>query len=338
MKEYSFKLLDASINAKMRIQHVLDSIRTWVLSDELRELLEAFDYTENLGTNISTSDFSNHLRRITAFADANWNLRNGRERWAVDSNQKIKECSAQITAVAEALQMHLEAIYADSNIKGADYMIPLGGARLANFTRAERAKDLLQIAPNAAFCALSAQRPLAELEKPFIEKYAKASIPAVHTEYDAMNEAIEVLFKTEGYQEQNCKGIGESDIEKQNSAWSFRKYNAAEQLFSLSAPSSQPKARRANTLDTIAHFANVFHIAPSTKLALITTSLYVPFQTLMLAPFAIENRWNISIFGAIHSSLDGEEAKPLSQMNALYLQEIKATIDACSLFYQKYET
>ena len=50
MKEYSFKLLDASINAKMRIQHVLDSIRTWVLSDELRELLEAFDYTENLGT------------------------------------------------------------------------------------------------------------------------------------------------------------------------------------------------------------------------------------------------------------------------------------------------
>lgn len=334
---YSFALPSADLAKDVRIEQTLQAIKIWIFSDNLSSLLDIFGFQPSSRLSLLDKDqtFFTYLREIVSFVDQNWDFRKGSERWDIQDNLDDALHSSAIKEVACSLGMNTETSFDRIPARKVDYILPLGGARLSNFTRTECARKLSRIYPEASVCALSAKRPLSEIEFPFIGKYSKRQLSEIHTEFDAINEALEVVFGCAGYNECAEAGRGESDIERQNTSHCLRSYTIeVPKVFSLSAPSSLPAVRRANTLDTLEHFRNTFRVSPGFSLAAITTSIYVPFQTLILAPFAIENELNLSLIGSIHSSLD--DAFRREPNAATYLQEIKATVDACHIFCKKY--
>lgn len=336
---YSFTLPSADLAKDVRIRQTLQTIKTWIFSDNFSALLDTFGFQPSSRLSLLDKDqtFFTYLSEIVSFVDQNWDFRKGNERWDIQDRLDDAIHSSAIKEVACSLGMNTETSFDRIPAGKIDYILPLGGARLSNFTRTERARELSRIYPEASVCALSAKRPLSEIEFPFIKKYSKRQPSEIHTEFDAMNEALEVVFGCAGYKEYAEAGRGESDIERQNASHCLRSYTIeTPKVFSLSAPSTLPAVRRANTLDTLEHFRKTFPINPGSTLTAITTSIYVPFQTLILAPFAIENELNLSLIGSIHSSLD-DAFRPVPGATT-YLQEIKATVDACHIFCKKYAT
>ena len=329
----TFSLLDVSHSKEARASHTLSCIRSWILSEEFQNLLASFGFPVSAVQDAGGRNFPEYLKRVAAFADYNWDLRRGKERWAIETNPEINENRMYILTAAEALHMHQEDLTAAAEASRIDYILPLGGARLANFARVEKARALSSLFPDAVFCALSAQRPLSDMEMPFIERYCHRPADEIKTEFDAMHEAIVSLYGPSPYKDQRSDGFGSSIDERKNTAWCLRTYGTDADLFSLSAPSSAPKIRRANTLDTLEHFLQIFRVQAHSSLALVTTSLYIPFQTLALAPLAIERQLDLSFFGVIRSSKDLAFSPPSP---AAYLQEIKAAVDVGYLFYKKY--
>lgn len=335
--DYSFTLPSADLEKDVRITQTLQTIKTWILSDDLIALLDIFGFGSSSRLSVSDDDqsFFTYLSEVVSFVDENWDFRKGSERWDIQDTLDDASHTSAIKRVVCSLGMNTETSLDRFSTEKIDYILPLGGARLSNFTRTERAHELSRIHPEASVCALSAKRPLSEIEFPFVEKYAKHPMSEICTEFDAINEALEVVFGCLDYNEQAEAGLGESDTERQNASHCLRSYKTeTPRVFSLSAPSSVPTARRANTLDTLKHFQNTFQVASGSTLAAITTSIYVPFQTLILAPFAIENELNLYLVGSIHSSLDDASRRDPSA--AAYLQEIKAAVDACHIFCKKY--
>lgn len=334
---YSFALPGAALEKDVRIKETLQAIKAWVLSDDLIALLDIFGFRPFSRPYVSDDNqtFFTYLSEVVSFVDENWDFRKGNERWDIQDTLDDASHTSAIKRVVCSLGMNTETSLDRFSTEKIDYILPLGGARLSNFTRSEHSRELFRLHPEASVCALSAKRPLSEIEFPFIEKYAKRPMSEISTEFDAINEALEVVFGCIDYNEQAEAGLGESDTERQNASHCLRSYKTeTPRVFSLSAPSSVPAVRRANTLDTLKHFQNTFQVTSGSTLAAITTSIYIPFQTLTLAPFAIEKKLNLYLIGSIYSSLDDASRREASP--AAYLQEIKATVDACHIFCKKY--
>lgn len=300
-----------------RINELFEEIKAWLYSGSLARLIRLFggnDLVDNIG-----SDFATDISRIEEFAKI-WDFRKGNERWTVTDNDFIELNKDEILQCAEELGL----VNIVETQQEPDYILPLGGARRSNKDRPAMSRKLIDDYGwnDKMVVALSGMRKISDQERPYMD-YAPDAI----TEYDAINSGLELSF-----------GVGEFEEETHeehnfflNSA--VRKYKDeynGNQIYSISAPSTEPDKRRANSEDTFRYFLKKFEVKPGDKILLVTSSIYVPYQTLKFMELAIEDGFEVDCVGS-----DAVSENSLSRTSN-YLQEIKATIDAIYTLFTKY--
>lgn len=308
---------DSDLSKERRIEELMNEIKTWLYSDSLKKMISLFGGDDLLKT--TGKDFVSDVVKIRQFA-AVWDYRAGKERWAVKDDGFVSAHEDEI--MESAVGLGLKTIVTAA--KEPDYLLPLGGARASNRVRPEMSRRLIDENgwENKKVFALSGARPISETERPYME-YA----PGAVTEFDAMNKGLEAAYGVTDYTEDRhddpnvnlCSAIRRYD----------QKYKGCE-ICSMAAPSSDPEHRRANSADTFDFFADKVNVSEGDKMLLVTSCIYVPFQSLKFMDLAIEKGFEVDCVGS-----DIVDNFTLSKTSN-YLQETKGTIDAIYGLAMKY--
>ncbi len=309
---------DASLPQKERIKALEDTIAVWIRSEALNELVRLF------GGNVPEGSLKEQIEYCNGFSEV-WNYRkkkaNGGERWLVQEDEFIKEHS-------EAIMEYMGCLGLTGITEPCckpDYVLPLGGARMSNLDRCLAAEEVCRQYPDEAVSviALTGMRPINEIERPFLAHYA----PEAQTEYDAVCGGIEKAFHLP-------EDAGTEEVhfnENINLSWAERHYdNAPRMIHVLSAPSTDSE-RRANSMDTFRFFLEKYQPKPESKMLLVTSCVYVPFQLMKFMDLALENDFYVECIG------NRDYAHSPAVLNAAsYLQELKAAINAVHALAEKY--
>ncbi len=313
---------DCSLSKDERIAVVIREMESWSSSDALAEMVSVFGQRVPSGVSLKE-----RIEWLNTFADV-WDYRkkqaNGGERWMV----KEDEYALQHKEVLMDCVRQLGLVDIDQPTDNPDFILPLGGARAANYARPEMAKKITDSCDihNRKIVALSGKRPINEVEIPFLEKF----VHGAKTEYDAISGGMETVLGLTSYK--YCEDIYEdANI---NLSWSVRRYNERynnNEIYSVAAPSSDPE-RRANSRDTFCFFLDRFHVRPGEKLLLVTSCIYVPFQLLKFIDLAIEKGFYVDCVGVANSDKSGSAFSQVSN----YCQETKAVINSMYTLSQKW--
>ncbi len=308
-------------NRNERIRSLFQSIASWVFSKALEELVQLF------GGTISAKRLDERIGELNRFVDV-WDFRarqsKSGERWEIKDDVFVLEHEQYI--FHRAYQLGLMSI--EEPLLSPDYILPLGGARRSNFDRAmltRRTSDDWGESLKRVV-ALTGFRPLAEIEYPYLD-YAPGAI----YEFDAMNAALTIAFSLEEDQYREERG----EEENINLQWANREYLKSYKgvrINSLSAPSKDPE-RRANSLDTFLFFLEKFAVPEKSRLLLVTSCIYVPYQLMKFIPLAIEKNLYVDCIGVKPAVVMKEDKIVFLNNLALskasnYLQEIKGSVNA----------
>ena len=301
------KCPDASLSRNERIEALIQSMSDWIYSDDFMGLMTLFHSDIKI-----TGTIQDDIVKIHDFVRV-WDYRQGRERWAVEDESFVLNNSEYIMNRMKGLGL----VGHENPTDEADYILPLGGARMANHTRPEQSKRIIEKLgwKNKKIIALSGLRPISDAENSFVEQYTR---PA-DTEFDAISIGMENAFGLSSYSEERI------DDDNPNLVSIVRKYDdkfEGCECFSLAAPSSEPEKRRANSYDTFKYLLEQFKVPEKARILLVTSCIYVPFQFLKFMDLAIDNSFSVDCVGSDsvgHFSL----SKPSN-----YLQEVKGTVDA----------
>ena len=309
---------DYKLSKKKRVCFLFDEMKEWIYSDEFKSLLKIFNGDELANT--MGKDFSSDITELKQFVSI-WDYRGGKERWAVQDNEYVK--SKEDVIMECAFKLGLKDVTTVE--KEPDYVLPLGGARAANRVRPAMARKLIDDHnwSDKKVLALSGTRPISENERPYMVDYAQTA----GTEYDAICSGLEIAFEVNQYEEEK---INDENI---NSCSAIRKYNDFYkncEIYSVAAPSSDPQKRRANSADTFRFFVEKFDVHEGDRLLLVTSCIYVPFQSLKFMDLAMDNGYEVDCVGS--DIIDNFTLSKTSN----YLQEIKGTIDAMYSLVTKY--
>jgi hypothetical protein len=206
-----------------------------------------------------------------------------------------------------------------------DYILVLGGARYSCLYRTKYAIQIvnqLKEKPKA-IVLLSSHRKVSDSERTATDTYA----PEAVTEFDLFNGSIKSLLPE--YQEYCEK---RTEFENFNKSHAIRKYKSDEfaTIINLSAPSSDPEKRRANSTDTYRYFAQKCNPCEEAKILLITNEIYVPYQQLeALSALAIVLDVQVETIGFPNEWLNSLHGRKCASN---YLQEIRSTILAMERF------
>lgn len=319
METVTLKCPSSALKKQDRIQQLKTNCKEWIYCEPISILIDLFD-NENSMKNFG-EDFESDLKKIQVFSQR-WDFRKGKERWDVQDDLFAEKNKNEIRNISLRLDLtnHVNPSL-DPN-----FILPLGGARRANYVRPLMASKIIddQKWCNRTIVALSGTRPIKDIEKPYIKEYAKGA----ETEYEAICYGMEKAFSVNQYSEKKNRS------ECINSQSAIRRYEGCSNnnnLFCLAAPSSEPKIRRANSYDTFNYFLEKFNVRKGDALLLVTSCIYVPFQLLKFMDLAIENDFDVDCIGA-----DPVDNYSLSNTSN-YLQEIKGTIDAICMLMDKYK-
>lgn len=317
-KVYRIICPDSALSKEERVDQLFEEIREWIYSDALKKLISIFD-DNDLEKKIG-DDLKSDIEKIHDFAGI-WDFRKGKERWLIEDESFVKDNEKTIQEAAHSLGLK-DIVTTD---KEADYILPLGGARSSNHVRPLMSKKVIDDNgwSGKKIMALSGTRPISDIERPYIEKYA----PDAVTEFDAINRGLELSYGLQAYSEKR------HDDDNINTCSAVRHYDKKYKdcdIYSLAAPSSEPDKRRANSIDTFNFLLDEFHISKYDKLLLITSCIYVPFQSLRFMDLAIENGFEVDCLGS--DILDNFSLRKPGN----YLQEIKSTVDAIYGLSSKY--
>lgn len=300
-------------NPNLRIQILFENIKEWMYSEALVELITMYGGKVPLSMNLK-----DYIYWVNDFVEI-WDFRkkqsNGGERWSIGDDKESKDNRDAIMDMSYQLGL----IKSLPPLTKPDYILPLGGARLANLARAQEAKKITDLFSDHLFSivALSGKRPINEIERPYIQQYA----PDAVTEYDAVNGGLEHAFEISGceYCETNFM------TNNINLQWSKRKYTEkykGHDIYSIAAPSSDPN-RRANSYDTFETFMEHFSVKEGQKILLVTSCIYVPFQLMKFIPISLEKNIMVDCVGVSKDMQGSQFILP-----ANYLQEVKGTVNA----------
>lgn len=302
-----------------RINELATSIANWIHSAPFSELVKLFG-----GAVLTNEPLREQIKYYNQFADV-WDYRrkraNGGERWMVQEDAFLSEHKTDIMENVSLLGLR---DVVEPSIQ-PDYILPLGGARMANLDRCVTAHEVCMKyqGKNIPVVALTGMRAINDIERASLEQYA----PDAQTEYDAMCGGMTKAF-----------GLMKSSYEERintndniNLCWAERKYcNDQRQIHILSAPSSDPE-RRANSMDTFEFFLERYKIEPESKILLVTSCIYVPYQLMKFTDLAIMKNIYVDCIG------NKQNADAPSVLNtASYLQELKATINALYVLSERY--
>jgi hypothetical protein len=314
-------------------------LHAWIDSPWLRDLVEI----SGGGVHFEGS-LDDIVAELETFSDR-WDFRRiARERGAA-SDDRVAAGAARwlsaetgLTATLEARVMkaveHLGLVQSGEPQQASyDSILVLGGGRLSCALRPLRAAELVRSGLDIRRIGLlGAARPVADSERDATDTYA----PGAVDEFDLIVAGAEKAF---GF---DITSFSEErhDDSNRNSSWVVRRFEAPNTstlvpLIAVSAPSSEPDRRRANSADTIVFFLDHEHIPSGSSLLLITSQIYVPYVQLeALRTVAIPRGLVVETLG-----FPGRDRMPelqgMSNPNH-YLQEVRSAIQAARRFCQAY--
>ena len=318
MEKIVIKCPDALLDKNDRITQLLTNCKEWIYSEPILTLIHLFNRDSDFSG--YGNNYEKDIVKLHEFAQI-WDFRKGQERWAINDNSFVESNAHVILDAAYMLDLrdHIKPC------QEADYIIPLGGARRANYVRPLMAKTVVDSNGwhNKTIVALSGTRPINDIEKPYMKDYAQTAA----TEYEAICSGLEKAFGVRHFNEEK-KETG--NINLQSAIRRYEKDNNNNNLYCIAAPSTEPKIRRANSWDTFKFFLDLFDIKEGSRLLLVTSCIYVPFQLLKFMSLALENWFEVDCIGA-----DPLDEYALSKTSN-YLQEIKGTIDTIFEITKRY--
>lgn len=325
MRQYYFRCGGNTSETKNIIK---DEIIQWITSSELQQIVESFGGSLPKGENtvklarwlLDFSDVWDYRRRQREAMDA----KTGEAaRWLISSDMISKE--QEKIVLENSVNLGLRET-SDPLLEQYDYIIALGGARMSCLFRPKFLFELLtekQYCPKAVVM-LSGMRPISDSERAATDIYA----PGADTEFDLINAGAEKVFALEKeYMEERYHSSNA------NSSWAVRRYEKQYPypIISVSGPSSQPETRRANSADTFCFFAKKYKISPESRVLLVTSQIYVPYQQLeAIRTWAIPNNVYVETVGFPPSWNNISQQGMMTAAN--YLQEIRSTIQAVNRY------
>jgi hypothetical protein len=312
-----------------RISSVHASIEAWVRSSALSQLIDSFNSKVPTGLDLETL-----VTWLLNFSEQ-WDFRKLQQeavtkdigegaRWLLNHSHLTPQQVKMIKKTARILGL----IGVGKPMKQSyDYVLVLGGARLSCLLRPRLAASLVKerhIQPKL-IVFLASSRPVADSEREATNTYAPNAI----TEFDLMNAGIENAFQIDRvFTEQR-----DDNPININKSWIIRRYAITTEfppMVSISAPSSEPEKRRANSADTYEFFLSRFTVPPGSTLLLVTSQIYVPYQQLeAIRTIALPKKLIVETVGfppVWGGKLQGM-AGPTN-----YLQEIRSTIQSAHRF------
>lgn len=307
-------------------------IAEWLRSPELKKIVEVFGgkYSQNM----SIDQIAGWLLEFSDHWDYRGKQRTAREagtgeaaRWMIN-NDSITDVQRE-TVLANIEKLGLRGI-SKPRYEQYDYVVALGGARMSCLLRPRYIKELLDknIISAGAVVLLSGMRPVGDSERDATDSYA----PGAQTEYDLINTGAENVFglRKEYVEERYC-------CPEPNRSWAIRTYTSSGFSFpilSVSGPSSQPEIRRANSADTFRFLAKRRQIQPGSKILLITSQIYVPYQQMeAIRTWALPNNVYVETVGFPVEWNEGRQQGMMTAAN--YLQEIRSAIQAINRYLRE---
>ena len=326
MNKYYFVCGKNSLETRMMVQR---EIERWITSIELQKIVKAFHGQIPKEDNIKKLAYW-----LLKFSD-NWDYRRKQReakdsktgetaRWMLNNNTISNEQEDIVFSNIERLG--LKGI-SEPRMDQYDYIIALGGARMSCMLRPRFSWELLQKKLRApkAVVMLSGMRRVADSERIATDTYA----PNAETEYDLINAGVEAVFNLEKeYVEERYHSLNP------NREWAIRRYETTQynyEILSISGPSLQPEMRRANSADTFRFFAEKQKIGQESKVLLVTSQIYVPYQQMeAIRTWALPNNVYVESVGF---PLEWNDINQQGMMTATnYLQEIRSTIQAINRY------
>lgn len=311
-------------------EKVIKEIECWIMSPELIDIVQAFG-----GIYPDTKNIKELVAWLLEFSDI-WDYRRRQKnaqdvktgeaaRWMVNNDSITEE---QKKIVFKGIdRLGLRGI-SDPLLNYYDYILALGGARMSCLFRPRFAKYLLERMEKApkAVVLLSGMRPLSDTEREATDTYA----PGAQTEFDLINAGGEKVFGLQHeYMEERYHNPNP------NSSWAIRTYSISEYDFpvlSVSGPSLAPETRRANSADTFAFFAEKQQIQTGSRVLLVTSQIYVPYQQMeAIRTWAIPNNVYVETVGF---PTEWNMNRQGMMKAANYLQEIRSTIQAVNRYIE----
>lgn len=299
---------------------LVESIAVWARSPALSRLVEAFD-----GELPQDAELSDLLDWLEVFS-TRWDYRAGQERNLVKAQDFSRQLEQMVIDAAHTLGLIGTSA---PSARRYDHVLILGGLVRACFARPLHAATLLhgdeEREPDvtaAAVTALGGYRPLRGDELKLAYAFGREDLA---DEFDAMDAGVRAAFElTEVVYER-----GESS-QTCGASWRVRRYETPSGLpiHVVAAPSSEPGARRANTPDTYAWFAEQqAQLHRGQRILVVTTDIYVRYQhadalRMLALPYGVE----IDAIGIQPGELDPRLAQEFAPHN--YLQETRSTIRA----------
>lgn len=327
------RILECPPVEENRVEHIYASIDAWLRSPALFSLVKRFG--SEFPADLNTVDLGAWLLDFSK----QWDFRKSQQeakakdtgegsRWLVTDSSLVESQRDIIEESARKLGL----IGVETPSKNAyDFLWVLGGARLSCLLRPRLAAHLITEhgLQCKAITLLASGRPVSGTEREATDMYA----PDAVTEFDLINKGAEIEFKVDSSfsEERN------DDPANPNKSWIIRRYDAGNnlpQIVSMSAPSSEPESRRANSVDTYNFFFNHVSAPPGSSILLVTSQIYVPYQQLeALRTVALEHSVVIETVG-----FPLEWSGTLQGMNSPsnYLQEIRSTIQSANRFFNAF--
>jgi hypothetical protein len=323
---------DLSLVTKTRLQ-----IQAWIDSECFRELLDLYrariDWNGTLDETLEQlEEFSDHwdfrrkAREQGVVSDDNLKQGIGSARWLSSDSGLDEGGQAKVRQIATQLGL----VRAEEPTKNEyHYILVLGGARLSCQLRPRRAAEIIrQGLRTGGVALLGAARPVGDTERDATDSYA----PGAVDEFDLIVAGSKHEF---GFDTDPVEDYRHDDVRSVNSSWRIQKFHTTFamqplDLMAVSAPSSAPDTRRANSADTIAFFLERAHAKPGDSLLLITSQIYVPYVQLeALRDFAVPLGLFVETIGFPGDRMP--ELQGLTNTNH-YLQEIRSAIQAAARF------
>ena len=323
------------------VQIIREKIHAWTTSPYLIDLTTMFDADINFG-----QDLCGLLSDLEQFSDR-WDFRRmarergvstddkihqgmGAARWLTSSPQFFEDENARVRQNAS----HLGLVEGQLPSRPSyDYVIAMGGGRLSCKLRPLRIREFMNAGLGiGTIVLLGAARPILEDERDATDTYA----PGAVDEFDLIVAGGQQAFGFDASQFAENRFSHPTNI---NLSWVVRRFEAdgegqALSVFALSAPSSDPERRRANSADTLEFFLRQEHVEKDAALLLVTSQIYVPYVQLeALRTLGVSRGLFVETVGF-----------PMDRMPALqgmsdtshYLQEIRSTIQAARRFCEAY--
>ena len=337
------KCPDTSISKRERARIIFNNeFKAWITNTTLVELIKVFDNQYSLKKDDSLTDI---IRKTKSFAESNWDYRKKQTeattkegeaaRWLLHSEEIIDKNSNLVFECAKTLGL---IGHEDTWLDSADYILPLGGARMSNLRRCELARKTVDNnnLNHAHIVALSGMRPLSDSE---INNCIDTCAIGATYEFQAISKGLESAFEL-------SDDSSEKKHEDSNPNASFvirkyeQKYNGND-IYSVAAPSTQPETRRANSADCFKFFFENFDVPKGSKIINCTSQIYCSYQQVKALSYALKHDVIFDTIGFPFALNTPNVLYETSNTTLLskpvnYLQEIKATIDAMYDFINEF--